>query len=565
SGPGPRLPQALAPASAGRADRQSGRRGRGRPVAAHPRGGARAHDPDRDPFRRRGRTGRCGGHDPRSGARPVPAPAGRIGHGGACLGRGRGPAWRIRLVHHRIRPGRSSRTGRGPCVQLSGAQRDHPLPGHRPHRLPLWRARHRARGGAEGPGRPAPPAVRRPGARPHDARPVAGGRRGLGPAGAGCRRRAGPLRAPVRAVERRRRPADRHGNGLAGRMARGRRGRPGRRGQRGAGRRHGPPPGRACRPSPAGGDGRLQDRLRRHVRRRARASGLWHEGLGRRPPGRARRRGRGRGRTAGPRRRSDHGQPEPRHGRGRGGRGSGGGRRRPCADCPVHAGRRGHGRKRRNPAQRPAPERRAPASPIFAVSPTLRLPGADLTVAPPQRLAIAGPSGAGKTTLIERLMSLRPASPGEILHGEVDAAALDAETLRPLFAYAPQQAVLLTGSVRENLRLAAPTADDDQLWAVLEDAGLADRIRAAPGGLDASVGENGARLSGGERRRLGLARAYLRPAPWLVLDEPTEGLDAATEAQVLERLAARLHHSGQGLIVVSHRPAPLALCDVALT
>ncbi len=205
----------------------------------------------------------------------------------------------------------------------------------------------------------------------------------------------------------------------------------------------------------------------------------------------------------------------------------------------------------------------APASPVAAGSPSLRLPGADLTVAPPQRLAIIGPSGAGKTTLIERMMGLRPAPPGEILHG--DAAALGAEALRPLFAYAPQQAVLLTASVRENLRLAAPSASDDDLWAALEDAALADRIRAAPGGLDASVGENGARLSGGERRRLGLARAYLRPAPWLVLDEPTEGLDAATEAQVLERLCARLHHSRQGLIVVSHRPAPLDLCDVALT
>lgn len=207
----------------------------------------------------------------------------------------------------------------------------------------------------------------------------------------------------------------------------------------------------------------------------------------------------------------------------------------------------------------------APTSAVAVVSPSLRLSGADLTVAPPQRLAIIGPSGAGKTTLIERMMGLRPASPGEILHGEADGAALGAEALRPLFAYAPQQAVLLTGSVRENLRLAAPSASDDDLWAALEDAALADRIRAAPGGLDASVGENGARLSGGERRRLGLARAYLRPASWLVLDEPTEGLDAATEAQVLERLSTRLHHSGQGLIVVSHRPAPLALCDVALT
>ncbi|WP_312220687.1 ATP-binding cassette domain-containing protein, partial [Brevundimonas sp.] len=200
-----------------------------------------------------------------------------------------------------------------------------------------------------------------------------------------------------------------------------------------------------------------------------------------------------------------------------------------------------------------------------AAEPALRLSSADLRLAPPQRLAVVGRSGAGKTTLIERMMHLRAPVPGEVAFADVDSAALSSDAVRPLFAYAPQQAVLMAGTVRENLRLAAPSADDDQLWAVLEDAGLTDRIRAAPGGLDAPLGENGARLSGGERRRLGLARAYLRPAPWLVLDEPTEGLDAATEAKVLDRLAQRLQRTGQGLILVSHRPAPLALCDQTLT
>lgn len=200
-----------------------------------------------------------------------------------------------------------------------------------------------------------------------------------------------------------------------------------------------------------------------------------------------------------------------------------------------------------------------------AAEPALRLSSADLRLTPPQRLAVVGRSGAGKTTLIERMMHLRAPIPGEVAFADMDGAALSPDAVRPLFAYAPQQAVLMAGTVRENLRLAAPTADDAQLWAVLEDAGLAERIRAAPGGLDAPLGENGARLSGGERRRLGLARAYLRPAPWLVLDEPTEGLDAATEAQVLDRLSQRLQRTGQGLILISHRPAPLALCDQALT
>ncbi|MNU77737.1 putative ABC transporter ATP-binding protein [compost metagenome] len=204
----------------------------------------------------------------------------------------------------------------------------------------------------------------------------------------------------------------------------------------------------------------------------------------------------------------------------------------------------------------------APSAPV--TTPSLGLPAADVRLTPPQRLAVTGPSGAGKTTLIERWMHLRAPLPGEASLGGVDAADVSPDAARALFAYAPQQAVLLAGSVRENLKLALPGADDDALWAALEDADLADRVRAAPAGLNAPLGENGARLSGGERRRLGLARAYLRPAPWLVLDEPTEGLDAATEARVLERLAARLERTGQGLILVSHRPAPLALCDRGL-
>ena len=85
--------------------------------------------------------------------------------------------------------------------------------------------------------------------------------------------------------------------------------------------------------------------------------------------------------------------------------------------------------------------------------------------------------------------------------------------------------------------------------------------RALPAGLETVLGENADRLSGGERRRLGLGRAYLRDAPWLVLDEPTEGLDAGTEARVLDGLVRRLSSRRQGLILVSHRSAPTALCD----
>lgn len=183
------------------------------------------------------------------------------------------------------------------------------------------------------------------------------------------------------------------------------------------------------------------------------------------------------------------------------------------------------------------------------------------TLLPPTRLAVTGPSGSGKTTLIERLLGLREAIPDQWRVDGVDLQAMAPGATLPLFAYAAQDVRLLDGSVRDNLRLAAPGASDEVLWAALEDAALAERVRASPARLDMAVGSNGLSLSGGERRRLGLARAYLRPAPWLLLDEPTEGLDAVTEARVLERLDRRLRDKGQGLILVSHRPAPIALCD----
>lgn len=187
-----------------------------------------------------------------------------------------------------------------------------------------------------------------------------------------------------------------------------------------------------------------------------------------------------------------------------------------------------------------------------------------LSLEPPRRLAISGATGLGKTTLIERLMGFRPSEDRSLTVAGVPSCDQDRGVLRRQFSYAAQEVRFLNGTVRINLRIADPDASDDDLWGALDDAALADRVRLSPLGLDMPLGENGTCLSGGERRRLALARAYLRRAPWLVLDEPTEGLDAKCEARVIEGLRRRLDRSGQGLIVISHRPAPRSLCDTAI-
>ena len=177
------------------------------------------------------------------------------------------------------------------------------------------------------------------------------------------------------------------------------------------------------------------------------------------------------------------------------------------------------------------------------------------------RIVIGGPSGSGKTTLLEQLVGLRDADRNQLRIGGVDVIDLGPRAARSNFAYAAQEVQLISGTVRDNLLLGDPEADEARLWRALHDAALEARIRTSTAGLDHWIGEDGGRLSGGERRRLALARALLRPAPWLLLDEPTEGLDAWTEALLLKRLGRRLRLTRQGLILVSHRPAALSLAD----
>lgn len=180
-----------------------------------------------------------------------------------------------------------------------------------------------------------------------------------------------------------------------------------------------------------------------------------------------------------------------------------------------------------------------------ADSPVAALQSVSLCIQKTERVALVGASGAGKSTLMAVL-----AGEQALTHGY--AAAVPSVWLT-------QRVALFQDSVRDNLRLASPQADDAALWGALEDTGLAADVRAMPQGLDSVLGEGGLGLSGGQARRLGLARLLLAQQPAWLLDEPTEGLDAATARDVLQRLQARAQH--HTVVLCTHLQREAALAD----
>jgi ATP-binding cassette, subfamily C, bacterial CydC len=177
----------------------------------------------------------------------------------------------------------------------------------------------------------------------------------------------------------------------------------------------------------------------------------------------------------------------------------------------------------------------------------------DATLVIPQgcHLALVGPSGGGKTTLMQLIARLIDPQAGRITLGGLDLRELDESTLRSHIACAPQEGWMFTAPLADNLRLARPDACEDELWQVLDVVGLKTMVETWPDGLQTWIEEGGASLSGGQRRRLGLARALLAHAPITLLDEPTEGLDPASEIALIARIRQQL--AGRTLIWVSHR------------
>jgi len=183
-----------------------------------------------------------------------------------------------------------------------------------------------------------------------------------------------------------------------------------------------------------------------------------------------------------------------------------------------------------------------------------------LTIPQGAKVAIVGPSGSGKTTLMQLIMRYYDPELGSVLLAGQNIRQFDADELMSCFGVLSQRSQLFAATIKENLLLAKPDASATELNAAVKAAGLENFIGYLPEGLETWVGESGVKVSGGEARRIALARLYLKNAPVLILDEPTEGLDGDTERDVFTALAD--FAKDKTVVMVTHREAGLGLVDV---
>ncbi|MFF5215559.1 thiol reductant ABC exporter subunit CydC [Micromonospora sp. NPDC000442] len=188
------------------------------------------------------------------------------------------------------------------------------------------------------------------------------------------------------------------------------------------------------------------------------------------------------------------------------------------------------------------------------------LDGFDLELPPGRRVAVVGPSGAGKSTLAAVLTAAVSPTAGRVTLDGRDVSSYPSEQLPRLVGGLLAEAYVFHATVRDNMLLGRPDADEDALLTAATAAGLADWVRAQPDGWDTVVGEEGGQLSGGQRQRLALARALLAAPGLLVLDEPTEGLDPVAADQVLAGTLAATS-AGHSVLLITHRLSGLAELD----
>ena len=198
---------------------------------------------------------------------------------------------------------------------------------------------------------------------------------------------------------------------------------------------------------------------------------------------------------------------------------------------------------------------RYPARPTISA-----LDGVSLTVQPGQTVALVGPSGAGKTTILQLLMRFYDPQAGEVTLDGIPLRDMDRTAFRRHIALVPQDPVIFAATALENIRFGRPEATDAEVEVAARAAAAHDFITALPGGYDAPLGERGVMLSGGQKQRIAIARAILRDAPVLLLDEATSALDAESEAAV--QAAVEILSQGRTTLVVAHRLATVKRADL---
>jgi len=211
------------------------------------------------------------------------------------------------------------------------------------------------------------------------------------------------------------------------------------------------------------------------------------------------------------------------------------------------------------PSPELAPVRLEAVTFAYPARPGPVLDAIDLELAPGETVAVVGPSGSGKSTVAALLLKLVEPTTGRILVGSLDLATCDSQAWRELLAWVPQRPTLFRASVADNVRLGDPRADDERVRRAAALAGADDFIRALPRGYDTVVGEGGRALSAGEQQRIALARAFLRDAPLVVLDEPTANLDGES-AEIVADAVERLRADRTVLLAV-HQPELAARAD----
>lgn len=187
------------------------------------------------------------------------------------------------------------------------------------------------------------------------------------------------------------------------------------------------------------------------------------------------------------------------------------------------------------------------------------LRGVNLHIAEGSMLALVGASGSGKSTLAALIARFFDVTAGSVLVGGVDVRQMGSEQLAGQISQIFQNTYLFQGSIADNIRIGKPDASDDEILQAARLAGVTEIIERLPQGLDTPVGEGGMRLSGGERQRISIARALLKDAPILLVDEATAALDAENQAAIAEALA-RLR-GRRTLIVIAHQLSTVAMAD----